>query len=596
MNLSEVIKKLFSKPLPATRGGSFYNAFAYQTKISPETIAVYIASLTKPGDTILDPFGGSGSTAAAALMCEHPTAAMLKLAQTFGISPVWGRRNAVIYDIGVFGSFASSTILNRITASEFERTVNDFLLRGEEKLRNIYEALDVNGKQGKIRYIIWSEVFTCKECKKQISYFEGGTQRNPVRFFDELQCPHCGHKQVIDSESFVREEYFDPILQRTMMRKKRIPAWIYGETDGVNWDRKATSDDLRIAEESKVLLSKEILPKEICWGELYRAGYHFGITHLHHFYTVRNFIVMQTLWDIAEKYEKRLSDALKLLLLSYNASHSTLMTRVVAKKNSKDFVLTGAQSGVLYVSKLPVEKNILSGLKRKAKSIKEAYSELEKCTGKVTVRNQSSEKMKDENNSIDFVFTDPPFGDFIPYAEVNQINELWLDKVTDRSREAVINPSQGVSVLQYGKMLSTIFKEVSRVTKPSAKATVVFHAAKAEIWNALSAALDGAGLTVLQTNVLDKTQPSFKQIVSDISVRGDPLFLLQKKQGRKRNRTLTPEVIIDKIISECKSEKIDRKRIYSLYINWCFRSGIEIVWNAETAYKYIESQVQEVEN
>ena len=32
--------------------------------------------------------------------------------------------------------------------------------------------------------------------------------------------------------------------------------------------------------------------------------------------------------------------------------------------------------------------------------------------------------MEESNNSIDFVFTDPPFGDFIPYAEVNQINEL----------------------------------------------------------------------------------------------------------------------------------------------------------------------------
>lgn len=32
------------------------------------------------------------------------------------------------------------------------------------------------------------------------------------------------------------------------------------------------------------------------------------------------------------------------------------MTRVVAKRNAKDFVLTGAQSGVLYISKLPVEK------------------------------------------------------------------------------------------------------------------------------------------------------------------------------------------------------------------------------------------------
>ena len=87
------------------------------------------------------------------------------------------------------------------------------------------------------------------------------------------------------------------------------------------------------------------------------------------------------------------------MLLSYNASHCTLMTRVVAKKASKDFVLTGAQSGVLYISKLPVEKNILLGLRRKAKPIAEAYKLLQDCKGHFEVRNQSSQHLIEENES-----------------------------------------------------------------------------------------------------------------------------------------------------------------------------------------------------
>ena len=130
--------------------------------------------------------------------------------------------------------------------------------------------------------------------------------------------------------------------------------------------------------------------------------------------------------------------ALKLLLLSYNGAHCTLMTRVVAKHDAKDFVLTGAQSGVLYISKLPVEKNILLGLKRKAKPFEEAYKMLEGCHGSVEIRNLSSTQMIEPDRSVDFVFTDPPFGDFIPYAEVNQINELWLPAVTERAEEVII--------------------------------------------------------------------------------------------------------------------------------------------------------------
>lgn len=52
----QTIEKLFSKPLPSTRSGAFNNTFPYPTRISPEAIAVYIACVTKPGDTVLDAF------------------------------------------------------------------------------------------------------------------------------------------------------------------------------------------------------------------------------------------------------------------------------------------------------------------------------------------------------------------------------------------------------------------------------------------------------------------------------------------------------------------------------------------------------------
>ncbi len=161
---------------------------------------------------------------------------------------------------------------------------------------------------------------------------------------------------------------------------------------------------------------------------------------------------MYKLWELTDTYPEIEANALKLLLLSYNSTHSTLMTRVVAKQNVKDFVLTGAQSGVLYISRLPVEKNILLGLKRKVKPFNETYAMLEGCSGTITVHNQSSSKMIEKNQSIDFVFTDPPFGDYIPYAEVNQINELWLPSVTNRSEEVIISDAQNKTVESYSDM------------------------------------------------------------------------------------------------------------------------------------------------
>ncbi len=585
------IKALYAKPLPSSRSGAFYNTFPYPTKISPEAIAVYIACTTNPGDVVLDAFAGSGSTGVAALLCEHPTKRMKEIAKSLNVTPVWGARNAVLYEIGTYASFAIKTILSRITNSEFTEAVDGFLKKAQDLVGKLYEVTDPAGATGTIRYIIWSEVLVCPNCRAEISYFERGTSRNPVQFKDEIICPHCKKVHHIDEMSFATEEYYDRLLQRQASRKKRIPAWIYGTTKGCNWDRQATEADVARVKEIEDNYPLNDTPQEIQWGELHRAGYHYGITHLHHFYTVRNYIVMSKLWKLTETYAENIADALKLLLLSYNASHCTLMTRVVAKKKAKDFILTSAQSGVLYISKLPVEKNILLGLKRKVKPFAETYTMLQDCTGQVTVHNSSSARMRENDNSIDFVFTDPPFGDFIPYAEVNQINELWLNKVTRREDEIIISASQGKDVLTYQKLLTQVFSEINRVLKPAHDASIVFHAAKAKVWDAFSEAVTGAGLQIVLTNILDKTQASFKQVVSDGSVQGDPLFLLKKGSVRKHVSQLSDEDVLRSLLTDYMTDPdFDNRTCFSLYVNRCMKLGVDVKMDAKQVYEFYNSQ------
>lgn len=582
---------LYSKPLPSSRSGAFYNTFPYPTKISPEAIAVYIACSTNPGDLVLDAFAGSGSTGVAALLCEHPTERMRKITKDLNVTPVWGARNAVLYEIGTYASFAIKTILSRLSSREFTIAVDSFLKKAQDLVGGLYEAIDLAGDTGTIRYVIWSEVLECPSCHSEISYFEHGTSRDPVRFKDEIVCPYCKKVHHVEEMPFTTEEHYDRLLHKQVSRKKRVPAWIYGTTNGYNWDRQVTEADAAYIAQIESTCDVDDVPQEIQWGELHRAGYHYGITHLHHFYTARNYIVMSKLWKLAETYPEKISDALKLLLLSYNASHCTLMTRVVAKKNAKDFILTSAQSGVLYISKLPVEKNILLGLKRKVKPFAETYAKLQNCTGQITIHNGSSTKMKENNDSIDFIFTDPPFGDFIPYAEVNQINELWLPKVTNRKDEVIISASQGKDVFTYQELLTQVFSEINRVLKPNHYASIVFHAAKAKVWDVFSEAITGARLQIVHTNILDKTQASFKQVVSDGSVQGDPLFLLKKSLARKNTSRLTDEEVLHSLLADHISDPdFDNRKCFSWYINRCLELGIDVTMDAKQVYEYYDSQ------
>ena len=584
------LEKLFSKPLPSTRGGSFYNTFPYPTKISPEAIAVYIASATNPDDTVLDAFAGSGSTGIAALLAEHPTEKMQETANALGVEPIWGKRNAILYEIGTYAAFATKTITNRLTAAEYARAVDDFIKKAEKLASGMYAAKSPDGRDGYIRYAIWTEVLICPECDAEIEYFKNGTSRNPATFYDKIECPHCHRTSLVEAMSFATEEHYDKLLKKTILRKKRKIAWVYGTSGKENWDRIATEDDIALVQKLEKEFSPSDDPRKIEWGDLHRAGYHFGISHLHHFYTSRNYLVMSELWKLAECYPEREANALKLLLLSYNGAHCTLMTRIVAKHDSRDFVLTGAQSGVLYISKLPVEKNILLGLRRKAKPFQEAYKMLEKCHGTVEVRNISSEFMSEPDKSIDFVFTDPPFGDFIPYAEVNQINELWLPAVTERSSEVIISAAQNKDVDTYRNMLARVFGEIRRVTKDDRPIAVVFHAAKAAVWGAFSEAIQISGLEIKQSSFLDQTQASFKQVVSKTSVQGDPLFLL-KKAGLGKNGIMDEEQILQMIVKENPHEtELECRHCYSLYIGKCMEYGSPVTLDASEFYAYIQRQ------
>ena len=88
---------------------------------------MFIATHSEPGDTILDVFGGSGSTGIAAKLCSNPTEEMLNECERLGLSAVWGARNCILMDVGVYASFASDVMCNPPDANDFDKAFVDFI-------------------------------------------------------------------------------------------------------------------------------------------------------------------------------------------------------------------------------------------------------------------------------------------------------------------------------------------------------------------------------------------------------------------------------------------------------------------------------------
>lgn len=605
--LLKQLKKLYQAPLTSNRSGVLYNSFSYPTKISPEAVAIFIACHTSPGATILDPFGGSGTTGLATKLCEVPTSYMISTAKAMGLKPVWGKRTAIIYELSPLGSLIANTMCNPPDPHEFLHAALQMIGDVERELGDLYAIKDDHGKEGVIRYVIWSEYLICPSCGHETSFWNVAVRKKPIGIKDEFKCPSCRHVSQVANVPRALESSWDPILKRKVQSKKRTPVKIYGKTGKRNWCRELSSEEgLKIKSKLDAVRISNPIAFKLEWGVLFRKGYHKGITHLHHLYTKRNFSVLSSLWAKSALYPSSLREALRFLILSYNSTHSTIMTRVVIKKNMPDFVLTGAQSGVLYVSNLPVEKNVLEGLKRKVSTIVRAFEMTWKSRSEVEVVNQTSTKLRIPDKSIDYIFTDPPFGDYIPYSEINQVNEAWLGKLTESKNEVIVNSAQGKGVSEYSNLMGKVFGELNRVLKDDGSMSLVFHTASAEIWQALMDAYRKSNFQVVSSSILDKIQSSFKQATSEVKVQGDPLMLLFKSND-DRKRRITPEfnrenhwslvkkVLIAAETSTSESMEHTPERLFSRYVNLCFATGVPVLFDAGEFYRLVQTQLSELE-
>ena len=582
---------LYAQSLASTRSGAAYNAFSYPTKISAESVALFLACQTHPGDVVLDAFGGSGTTGIAALLCDKPTEWMKASAARLSLNPIWGPRRAIIQDLSVIGSLVAEVLCNPIDPARFESTCNEILKAATSEIGWMYECKDADGASGTLRHGVWSELLVCSACGAVIPYWDAAARVPPARFLQDFACAKCGCDAPINSCARLEATFDDHLLGTAVTQRSRVLSHVYGETDGRTWRRPASSHDIELASR----IASEPAPRNapvarVLLRDLYRAGYHTGITHLHHFYTPRNFRAICKLMELADLAPVDLRNAIKAWVLSYNASHATLMSRIVAKTGLPDFVVTGAQSGVLYVSALPVEKNPLRGLRRKAADFVDAFSAVRGSRSVVKVYCGDSAKLDVPSASVDYAFIDPPFGDYIPYSEINQINELWLPAQTRSELEAVISQSQGKDVDVYAGALTAVLSEINRVLRPGAKMTLVFHSAKAAVWNALRRAIKRSGFRVIATSLLDKTQSSFKQSQSKFSVQGDPLLLLEKG-GVEADGESTGQVqkLLDQLPMKGNGP-LSQRWLYSKYVAACMEENIDAKLSAKQFNELLERQ------
>jgi DNA modification methylase len=520
-------KEPFAVDVSEGKGGAVYKAHTYHTKVPHEAIARYILHYTEPGDIVLDAFAGSGMTGVAASFCEDPDSEFRISVERAQPNVRWGLRRAILIDLSPFATFLSYGMNQQLPKNVFREEALQLLETVEKKLgKDLYGTPPAN-------YLVWSQALICPECGHSFPFAEVAIA-DGESINTQFLCPAC-KAEISKSKCQMKEEtHWDSICGTLVKQHEYAPVWVgIKGREGIQPLRE--TDLQALARVPKLPIADlpvvQMLFKEQIWGDMYRAGYHFGITYVHHFWTPRNLAVLSWLWKFSS--EGRHPNQMRLLLTSFMVKTGSRMHNVGMKDGKIN--LAGQIFNTLQIPSLYAERNIFELAKGKIDDLVPIFS-FRKGPDVCLIDTSSATELRIPDNSIDYVFVDPPFGKNIMYSEMSFLYEAWLRVYTSNVQEAIISETQQKDVHQYRSLMTRAFLMLCRVLKPGRWITVAFHNSRNEVWNALQESLNRAGFVIADVRVLDKKQGTFKQMTTVGAVKQDLVISAYKPNSGLEER------------------------------------------------------------
>ena len=508
-----------------------YNAHSYHTKVPHRAIIRYILHYTKPGDLVLDPFAGTGMTGVAASECGNyisELAMAIDAERTaLDLPPAeWGTRNAVVGDLSPAASFIASRFNTPTDAAGFNKASTQILDDLEREYGWMYKTRHSDGRTGKIHYTLWSDVIGCPHCAGEIIFWHSAIDKGAGSVKDIFECPHCKAEITKGSSERIYTTFFDKALERPIKQFKQVPVLISYSVDGSpgRFEKEPDEEDIKRIEESQAVEISSWYPKHrMPEGGETRRNDDGGITHIHHFYTWRNLVVLASIWA---KIRDQMSHV-PALGLWFTSTHAwgTRLNRLLTSNyfKRKGGVIGQTLQGTLYVSSLSIETNLIERFRLRISSCPHTSK-----SRSALVFTSSAESNLLRDNSIDYIFTDPPFGANIQYSELNTLWEAWLGVFTEYKDEAVQNRARGQGLPRYQEIMERSFKECYRVLKPGHWITVEFSNTKASVWNAIQEAIQKSGFVVASVAALEKSHKGYRAVTTVTAVKQDLVITAYK--------------------------------------------------------------------
>ncbi len=506
----------FAADVSEGKNDPIYMAHSYHTKVPHKAIMHYILHYTNPGDIVFDGFCGTGMTGVAAQMCG-----LNSVSSFFPDQENSGVRSAILNDLGPAATFISRNYSFSFDKTKIKLHFSEVLRKANEKLGWMYETdyyPDSSSNRAvkcKINYIIWSDVYLCPNCGREIVYWEQAVDVENKKIKNIFSCPQCHAEIKKESCKRAVELSYDSAIKENVSFSKQVPVLINFTFGKKRYTKKPDNNDINLIKrisnlEITTWFPIEKLPDGFNTEQPKRAN---GINYIHQMYTKRNLIYLSFIYSLL------------------NDNHERFIFTSVLQNASKMYKFRtdgkgGIVTGTLFIPSLNQENNVYNLFTLKAEDIYRALLPYKGNNCIVSTNSSTCEPIP--SDSIDYIFTDPPFGSNINYSELSFIWEAWLKVKTNNKPEAIMNDVQEKGLVEYQQLMTDCFKEFYRILKPNRWMTVEFHNSKNAVWNAINESLQRAGFVIADIRTLDKQQGSFKQVTTSSAVKQDLIISAYK--------------------------------------------------------------------
>ncbi len=310
-------------------------------------------------------------------------------------------------------------------------------------------------------------------------------------------------------------------------------------------------------------------------------------------FTKRTLACHSRLLALIEKYSSgKEKDLLRVAFTANLANCSKLVPPI----KSRGAMAPGAWMTGFYIGETYLENNVLRYFEnRLSKVIKGKRDYLNqfgnngefnfnpiRYKNNFALLNDDAKSLSIKSETVDYIFTDPPYGDAVPYFEQSVIWNSWMKFVPDYESEIVISDSKQrqKNTSNFEDDINIAFSEIRRVLKPKKYFSLTYHSLSGLEWKAITNACIRNGFELVDFQWLVQKSFTPRQLNRLKSIKGDVLATFKKCELPKGLNIKPDNEVVQKFINSItgwlEKETLDTNEIFLRIMKMVFSDKILI--------------------